>query len=135
MACQRIISGGSLLTLQDPLLYSRHRTAHRVDQAAYFAWRLGQGNLSRGMRTRVRRIRGILDETDPSDMVEYHVIRGGVDEEKILSFAQAEFSEASLLTYWSSQLRLGQRLGEQLGLRDYFGIIAKGYGRGSAVSS
>src|ERR1700722_795024 len=130
MACQRIASGGSLLTLQDPLLYSRHKTAHRVDQAAYLAWRLGQGNLSRGMKTRLRRIRGILDETDPGDMVEYHVIRDGVDEEEVLSFATMEFAEASLLTYWSNQLRLGQRLGDQLGLRDYFGIIAKGYGSG-----
>jgi SAM-dependent methyltransferase len=134
MACQRIVNGGSLLTLQDPLLYSRHRTAHRVDQAAYFAWRLGQGDLSKGMQTRLRRIRGILDETDPSDMVEYHVIRDGVDEERILSFAKTEFSEASLLTYWSSQLRLGQGLGDRLGLRDYFGVVAKGYGRGSAGS-
>jgi SAM-dependent methyltransferase len=134
MACHRIAKGGSLLTLQDPLLYSRHRAAHRVDQAAYFAWRLSQGNLSKGMQTRLRRIRGILDETDPGDMVEYHVIRDGVDEEKILSFAKKEFSEASLLTYWSSQLRLGQRLGDQLDLRDYFGVIAKGYGCGSAGS-
>ena len=88
MACQRIANGGSLLTLQDPLLYSRHKTAHRVDQAACLAWRLGQGNLSRGMKTRLRRIRGILDETDPGDMVEYHVIRDGVDEEEVLSFAR-----------------------------------------------
>jgi hypothetical protein len=50
----------------------------------------------------------------------------------VLSFATMEFAEASLLTYWSNQLRLGQRIGDQLGLRDYFGIIAKGYGSGLA---
>jgi SAM-dependent methyltransferase len=131
MACQRITNGGALLTLQDPLCYSRHRMAHRVDQAAYFFWRLSQGNLTKGIRTRLRRIRGILDDTNPSDMVEYHVVRDGVDEEEILSFAKAAFSEASLLTYWSNQLDLAQRLGDQFGLHDYFGIIAKGYGAGS----
>jgi SAM-dependent methyltransferase len=131
MACPHITNGGALLTLQDPLLYSRHRIAHRIDRTAYFAWRLSQGNLSKGIQTRLRRIRGILDETNAGDMVEYHVVRDGVDEEEILSFAKAGFSEASLLTYWSNQLALAQRLGDQLGLCDCFGIIAQGYGAGS----
>jgi SAM-dependent methyltransferase len=126
-ACQRITNGGALLTLQDPAWYSRHRAAHRVDQAAYFAWRLGQGNLAKGIQTRLRRVRGILDETEPSDMVEYHVVRNGVDEEKILSFAKAAFSEVSLIQYWSSQLGLAQHLGERFGLHSYFGIIANEY--------
>lgn len=126
-ACQRITDGGALLTLQDPLWYSRHRTAHRADQAAYFVWRLGQGDLSKGIQTRLRRFRGILDDTEPSDMVEYHVIRDGVDEEKILFFANSAFSETSLVKYWSNQLGLAQRLGDQLGLHAYFGIIANGY--------
>jgi SAM-dependent methyltransferase len=126
-ACQRITSGGALLTLQDPMWYSRHRAARRVDQAAYFAWRLGQGNLAKGVRTRLRRFRGVLDDTEPSDVVEYHVIRSGVDEEKIISFAKSVFSEVSLIQYWSNQLGLAQRLGDQLGLCNHFGIIANGY--------
>ena len=134
MACQRIADGGALLTLQDPLHYSRHRTAHRVDQAAYLAWRLSQGNLSRGVRTRLRRIRGTLDETNPADMVEYHVIRDGVDEEKALSFAKTAFKEASLLTYWSNQLGLAQHLGHQLGLYNYFGVIANGHDAGHSIT-
>jgi SAM-dependent methyltransferase len=131
MTCQRIAYGGALLTLQDPLHYSRHRTVHRVDRAAYLAWRISQGNLSNGIQTRLRRIRGILDETNPADMVEYHVVRDGVDEEKILAFAKAAFTEASLLTYWSNQLGLVQHLGDQLGLCNYFGTIANGYKAGS----
>jgi SAM-dependent methyltransferase len=126
-ACQRITDGGALLALQDPLWYSRHRTAHRVDRAAYFVWRLGQGNLYKGIQTRLRRFRGILDETEPGDVVEYHVIRSGVDEEKILSFAKSVFSEVSLIQYWSNQLGLAQRIGDQLGLCSHFGIIANGY--------
>ena len=126
-ACKRITKGGTLLTLQDPALYSRHSAAHHAEQAAYFIWRLGQGNLTQGIQTRLRRSRGILDETEPRDMVEYHVIRDGVDEEKILSFAKTAFSEVSLIQYWSSQLGLAQRLGERVGLQDSFGIIANEY--------
>jgi SAM-dependent methyltransferase len=127
MACERITSGGALLALQDPLHYSGHRMAHRVDQAAYLAWRVSQGNLSKGIKTRLRRIRGVLDEANPADMVEYHVVRDGVDEEQILAFANTAFKEASLLTYWSNQLGLAQYLGDKIGLRNYFGIIANGY--------
>jgi SAM-dependent methyltransferase len=126
-ACQRTTNGGALLTLQDPAWYARHSAPHHVNQAAYFVWRLGQGDLTKGVQTRLRRMRGILDETAPSDMVEYHVIRHGVDEEKILSFARAAFSEASLIQYWSSQLGLAQHLGDRLGLRGSFGIIANDY--------
>ena len=126
-ACKRITNGGSLLTLQDPALYSRHNTAHHAEQAAYFVWRLAQGNLTQGIHTRLRRIRGILDETEPRDMVEYHVIRDGVDEEQILSFAKTAFSEVSLIQYWSSQLGLAQHLGERFGLDGSFGVIANEY--------
>lgn len=126
-ACKLITKGGALLSLQDPALYSRHSTAHHAEQAAYFIWRLGQGSLAQGIQTRLRRARGLLDETEPRDMVEYHVIRDGVDEEKILSFAKTAFSEVSLVQYWSSQLGLAQRLGERAGLQDSFGIIANGY--------
>ena len=126
-ACKRITNGGSLLTLQDPALYSRHGTAHHAEQAAYFMWRLGQGNLTQGIQTRLRRARGIFDETEPRDMVEYHVIRDGVDEEKILSFAKTTFSDVSLIEYWSSQLGFAQRFGERFGLQGSFGIVANEY--------
>ena len=85
-ASQRIATGGALLTLQDPVWYSRHRVAHRAEQAAYFGWRLTQGNYISGLRTRLRRTYGIIDEKNPSDMVEYHVIRDGVDDQAVLSF-------------------------------------------------
>jgi hypothetical protein len=79
-ASQRITTGGALLTLQDPAWYSRHRVAHHPEQAAYFGWRLTQGNYISGLRTRLRRMRGLIDEKNPSDMVEYHVIRNGMDD-------------------------------------------------------
>jgi SAM-dependent methyltransferase len=126
-ASQRIVAGGSLLTLQDPLWYARHRAAHRAEQAAYFAWRLGQGNPMKGLQTRLRRMRGAFDETNPRDTVEYHVVRDGVNEEAILSYARGAFAEVTLLPYWSSQLGIAQRLGERLGMHSSFGIVAHRY--------
>jgi len=126
-ASQRIVRGGALLTLQDPVWYSRHRAAHRAERAAYFAWRLGQGNTKAGLQTRLRRMRGAFDEANPRDMVEYHVIRNGVDEEAVLTFAREAFGEATLIPYWSSQLGVAQRLGERVGLHNTFGIVAHGH--------
>ena len=94
---------------------------------SYFAWRLVQGNAIGGLKTRLRRIRGVFDETNPSDMVEYHVVRNGVDEQMVLSFAREEFSEATLIPYWSSHLGVAQHLGDRLGLNSAFGVVAHGY--------
>jgi SAM-dependent methyltransferase len=126
-ASQRIAAGGSLVTLQDPAWYSRHRVAHHAEQAAYFGWRLTQGDYASGLRTRLRRMHGIIDEKNPSDVVEYHVIRDGVDDEAVLSFARESFAEVTFIPYWSSQLGVAQYLGERSGLRNSFGIVAHGY--------
>lgn len=91
------------------------------------AWRLGQGDLSGGLQTRLRRMRRIFDETNPRDMVEYHVVRNGVDEQAVLRFAREAFAEVSLIEYWSSQLSMAQHLGERLGLHNSFGIVAYGH--------
>jgi SAM-dependent methyltransferase len=131
-ASQRIVRGGALLTLQDPVWYSRHRAAHRADRAAYFAWRLGQGSPIEGLHTRLRRMRGTFDDKNPRDMEEYHVVRNGVDEEAVLSFARGEFADVTLIPYWSSQLGGARRLGERLGLHNSFGMVAHGYNGGLA---
>ena len=128
-ASQRIAAGGALLTLQDPTWYSRHRAAHRAEQASYLVWRLGQGSPVRGLQTRLRRMRGTFDEKNPSDMVEYHVVRNGVDEDAILSFARAAFAEVTFIPYWSSHLGITQPIGERLGLQNSFGIVAHGYNK------
>ncbi len=126
-ASRRIVRGGALLTLQDPVWYSRHPAAHRAERTAYFAWRLRQGSPVEGLQTRLRRMRGAFDETNPRDTVEYHVVRDGVDEEAVLSFARGAFDEATLIPYWSSQLGVAQRLGERLGFHNSFGVVAHGY--------
>ena len=124
---RRIVTGGALLTFQDPLWYSRNRVAHRAEQAAYFAWRLGQGSVMQGAQTRLRRMRGTFDVANPADMVEYHVVRNGVDEEAVLSFAREAFTEVEVIPYWSSQLGVAQHIGERLGLNSSFGVVAHGH--------
>ncbi len=130
-ASQRLGAGGALLTLQDPTWYPRHPVSRRLAQASYFAWRLAQGNLRGGLQTRIRRMRGILDETNPHDMVEYHVVRDGVDEQSVVSFARETFTDVTLIPYWSSHLGAVQHLGGRLGLHSSFGVVAQGYQPGS----
>ncbi len=126
-AITRLRPGGTLLTLQDPLWYPRHRAAHRLDRLGYLAWRTAQGDLSKGAATLLRRARASYDETKPEDMVEYHVVRQGVDEDAVLTSLQPRFSRVAVVKYWSNQLALAQRLGDRLGAVNVFGIDASGY--------
>jgi SAM-dependent methyltransferase len=119
--------GGSLVTWQDPMWYPRMPTLHRwAGQGAYLLWRLGQGNYAKGARTRLRRLRGILDEREEADMVEYHVVRQGVDENALLDLVRPAFVETVLTTYWSTQAAFLHELGAAMGLSGTFGILARG---------
>jgi SAM-dependent methyltransferase len=83
-ATSRLVPGGALLSLQDPIWYPRQSKVSRgINRAGYYAWRLPRGNWGRGMGAVMRRTRGTLDEDNQSDMVEYHVVRNGVDERAI----------------------------------------------------
>jgi SAM-dependent methyltransferase len=124
----RLVPGGTLLTLQDPLWYARVGSfAHLMDRAGFYAWRIRQGNLRRGLATAGRRLRGVYDETNTSDMVEYHVIRDGVDERAIRDLLQPRFDSVEVLRYWSNQSSVVQRWGERLRLQNAFGVSASGY--------
>lgn len=125
--CDRLAPGGTLLTLQDPLWYPRMKAvAHRADRAAYMVWRSTQGELGKGFASLTRRLRNRYDETNPSDMVEYHVMRRGVDEEAMRDLLAERFADISVVRYWSNQLRAGQRTGDRLGWENTFGMIATG---------
>jgi SAM-dependent methyltransferase len=119
--------GAAMITYQDPTWYPRrHRRDHWGERAAYLSWRVTQGNLLRGATTTARRLRGVLDESNPSDMVEYHVVRHGVDQDAIMALLTPRFDAVTLHTYWSSQGGVQHRLGQRLGLRNTFGILASG---------
>lgn len=122
-----IRGGGCLLTFQDPLRYD-HMPAHHhfLDRAAYFAWRLGQGNVKRGLKTRWRRLRGVYSPEEVVDFEDYHVVRSGVDSTQITKALEAVFDQVEVVSYWSTYSRPLQALGEQLHLVSSFGILACG---------
>jgi len=119
--------GGCLLTFQDPLRYDRMPFGHHVlDRASYFAWRAGQGNLKRGLRTRWRRLRGVYSAAETVDFDEYHVVRNGVDSAAIIALLEPSFTKVEAVTYWSTYSRGLQWIGERVGLTSSFGILASG---------
>lgn len=121
-------SGGSLVSIQDPLWYPRvPKSTRRLTEASYLLWRVSQGDLARGLRTRSRRLFSGLSEEEPGDAVEYHVVRAGVDEEAIVESLNARFDSVELRKYWSSQGAPQQMLGERIGLVNTFAIFASGF--------
>jgi SAM-dependent methyltransferase len=129
-ATSRLLPGGALLSLQDPIWYPRQTKFSRgLNWGGYYAWRLPRGNWRRGLGTVMRQWRRILDEDKPSDMVEYHVVRNGVDESAIRGLLLKNFGNVSVMPYWSHQSSAIQRVGTRLRLRNTFGILATGYGR------
>ena len=125
--------GGALLTIQDPLWYPDLRQPDEwLTKAGYFSWRVAQGNYMQGFRTRMRRIRGHYDEENPRDMVEYHVVRSGLNHTDIVADLTPQFATIRLVPYWSTQSTLFQRLGEWLRRTNTFALVARGFG-GSVI--
>jgi SAM-dependent methyltransferase len=122
---QIVEPGGSFASFQDPLYYPRRsRLGVKADRAMYLAWRVRHGDLRKGVATQVRRLRGVFDDENPSDLVEYHVVRDGVDEQGIVDVLTPRFSEVDLWRYFSTQSRLLQTAGTRLGLESSFGVVA-----------
>lgn len=123
-----LLEGGALVCFQDPMWYPGLRWKDwAAGNASYFIWRLGQGGYLRGAKTRLRRAFGALSQAEPADMVEYHVVRSGVDQTGILKLANGVFETVHLIPYWSTQSALLQRAGERLGVENTFAIFALGY--------
>ena len=102
----------------------------RAERAAYFTWRLAQGNWRRGLKTRWRRLRGVYSTAEVVDFEDYHVVRGGVDSEAIVKHLEERFSRVEVVCYWSTYARPLQRLGERMHLVSSFGILASGCKQG-----
>ncbi|KAA0110375.1 bifunctional 2-polyprenyl-6-hydroxyphenol methylase/3-demethylubiquinol 3-O-methyltransferase UbiG [Mycolicibacterium sp. P1-5] len=126
--CDELLdAGGAIVTFQDPLWYPRQTGwAKTLSQGAYFMWRLGQGDLRRGLATRWRRLRGVYSESEPSDLVEYHVVRQGVDDQALMDMFRMRFSEVELDRYFSTQSPLLQKYGQKVVPPNTFGIVARG---------
>jgi SAM-dependent methyltransferase len=119
--------GGSLVSIQDPLWYPRMRPRDlRISNALFLSWRLGQGNIVRGLKTRTRRAFKGVSEVAPGDTVEYHMVRNGVDELAISELLAERFDRITVEPYWSTQGVTQQKIGERLGLLNTFAIFATG---------
>lgn len=118
--------GGWFYSVQDPTYYPRRkRRVHLAGRGTFFAWRIAQGDLRRGLGAFLRRRKGAYSDTDPSDLVEYHVVRQGVDELALVSELQRHFDDVELFTYWSTQSPVFQRLFAPAHLGTDFGLIGQ----------
>jgi 2-polyprenyl-3-methyl-5-hydroxy-6-metoxy-1,4-benzoquinol methylase len=126
--CDEVLRpGGGIITFQDPLWYPRQsRSASIASWTSYFAWRITQGEFRRGLKTRWRRMRGTFDDSEPSDLVEYHVVRDGVDEQLLFDCLEPRFEQVTVHRYFSTQLPVLQRLGAKWFPANNFGITALG---------
>jgi len=124
----RLERAGTLLIFQEPLWYPRlRRSDYWASRAAYLAWRSTRGSYLRGLSTLGRRIVGRLDASTEADMVEYHVVRQGVDESAIADECRDRFDHVECSPYWSTQAPPFQWIGQQLGLRNTFLIKASDF--------
>ena len=128
-ACDRhLLPGGTALSLQDPLWYpSLARGVQAASEGMYLTWRVTRGDFLRGLATRARRARNDLREDQPGDMVEYHVVRNGVDQEAVRTLLEPRFEKVTVTSYWSTQASLWQSVGERLDLRNTFAVQARGH--------
>ncbi len=126
--CDSVLRPGAVvITFADPLWYPRMtRWARIASWGTYFAWRLTQGKFRRGLATRWRRLRGVYSDSEPSDLVEYHVVRQGVDEIALQEVFRARFADVELDSYFSTGSARLQALGEKHLPPNNFGIVARG---------
>lgn len=119
-------AGGWFYSAADPTYYPRRgRLTNVADRGTYYAWRLAQGNVRRGLSTRWRRVRGEWSETEASDLVEYHVVRDGVDELALEAELGQWFDDVEVLPYWSTQSPFFQRLLAPAHIGSDFCLIAR----------
>lgn len=123
-----LLPGGTVVSFQDPIWYPRQkRWGRALSWGAYFAWRITQGELRQGLATRWRRVRGVYSESEPSDLVEYHVVRQGVDELALRDLFSRRFDDVEVDCYFSTQSPQLQVVGEKYLPHNTFGIVARGY--------
>jgi SAM-dependent methyltransferase len=112
-----------VLLFQDP---SRKlgRGTRWFSTVAYLTWRTGRGDIAGGAHRRLRRMRGIWLDA-PEDEVEYHALRGGLDEDAVCDVLREADFECEVVRYFSTQSTAFQRLGTALGLANTFAVSAR----------
>ncbi len=101
------------------------RARHLLSEAALLSWRVTRGNLTRGVKARLRRLSGRYDDTNPSDVAEYHAVRDGVDEQAVSEL----LNDRSLWACRTDALLVAAGAGaamdrERTSLHDTFALVA-----------
>jgi SAM-dependent methyltransferase len=129
-AIRSLRPGGGLLIFQDPLRFDTMPTLHhRAHRVAYLAWRIPRGRFRQGIRTQLRRLRGTFSKGERSDYEEYHAVRNGVDSDALLEWLRPRFERVEEFCYWSTPGAMWQFVGERLGFKTEFSIVATGLRR------
>ena len=117
---------GQIFSFQDPIRYDTMGTFSRsFNKLVYFSWRVFQGAFVGGVSRTLRRARGIYLHDCPADNVEYHVVRNGVDQDKIVELLSARGFDCKVIRYFSTQGSMFQLLGSALGIKNTFSVIAR----------
>lgn len=116
---------GQFFSFQDPIRYDTMSAVSRwLNKAMYFSWRVFQGDFFGGISRRLRRARGVYLEDCPADNTEYHVVRGGVDQDKIVELLSSKGFDSRVVRYFSTQGSVFQPIGSALGIKNTFAVIA-----------
>jgi len=116
---------GQFFSFQDPLRYdSLGKLTALFSVTAFFSWRIFQGDVWGGLKRRIRRHRRVYDDS-VHDNAEYHVTRNGVDQDAIRSYLKEQGFDCRVISYFSTQSSLFQPIGEILGVKNTFAILAK----------
>jgi len=117
---------GRIFTYQDPVKYSSLSFFDSLfSNIFYFAWRIFQGDVLAGSLRKLRRIRGIYLEDSVFDNAEYHVTRGGVDQNAINKLLKENNFKVKIVFYYSTQNPIFQKIGSSLDIKNTFSILAK----------
>ena len=125
--CSKMLSPhGQFLSFQDPIKYaSLGKFTNLLSKIAYFSWRIFKGDVIGGIQRRVRRSRGIYFDDCPQDNSEYHVVRGGVDQDAIAELFKELGFECQIIRYFSTQSRFWQSVGSAIKAYNTFSVIAR----------
>jgi SAM-dependent methyltransferase len=123
-AVKALEPNGQFVSFQDPMSYnSVGRFGRALSELGYLSWRIFQGDLWGGFRRRLRRSRGVFDDS-PLDNAEYHVLRNGVDQDAIKTLLEESGFNCEIIRYFSTQSSVFQPIGVRLGVTNSFAIVA-----------
>lgn len=116
---------GQFFSFQDPLRYnSLSKSTLWFSGISYASWRLFKGDVIGGALRKIRRSKGEYLDSSVHDNAEYHVTRGGVDQEAIRNLFNEHGFDCTIYSYFSTQNGFFQRVGEMLRVSNTFAVVA-----------